>query len=195
MAFADSNLDTLVVKVRADTSGFASGVADIRSQLDGPLASGLDAAGRSLERALIRATTSGKFGFDDLKRVALGALNDIAAQAIRGDLRSLFGGGGSSSGGSLLGSLASAASSLFGGSPGRATGGPVTGGSAYMVGERGPELFVPTAAGRIQPMGGRGAVSVTVNVAAPRDASPGVMMKTGSQVARAVSRALDKAQG
>ncbi len=195
MAFADDNLDTLVVKARADTSGFASGVADIRSQLDGPLASGLDAAGRSLERALIRATTSGKFGFDDLKRVALGALNDIAAQAIRGDLRSLFGGGGSSGGG-LLGNLASAASSLFGGSPGRATGGPVTGGSAYMVGERGPELFVPTAAGRIQPLGGgRGAVSVTVNVAAPRDASPGVMQRTGAQVARAVSRALDKAQG
>ena len=194
MAFADDNLDTLVVRVRADTSGFASGVADIRSQLDGPLASGLDAAGRSLERALIRATTSGKFGFDDLKRAALGALNDIAAQAIRGDLRSLFGGGGSSGGG-LLGSLAGAASSLFGGSPGRATGGPVTGGSAYMVGERGPELFVPTAAGRIQPLGGRGAVNVTVNVAAPRDASPGVMMKTGNQVARAVGRALDKAQG
>ncbi len=179
------------MKVRADTSGFSAGVADIRGQLDGPLASGLDAAGRGLERALIKATTTGKFGFDDLRKVALSTLAQIAASAIKTDLGALFGGG--NSGGGLLGSLAS----LFGGSPGRATGGPVTGGSAYMVGERGPELFVPTAAGRIQSMasGGRGPVSVTVNVAAPTGAAPDVMMRTGSQVARAVSRALDKANG
>lgn len=184
-------LDTLVVRVRADTSGFASGVADMRAQLDGPLASGLDTAARGLERALGRAVTSGKFGFDDLKRVAVAALADIAASAVKADLGALFGGGGGSGGG-LLGSLAS----LFGGKPGRATGGPVTGGSAYLVGERGPELFVPTAAGRVQPLGGsRGPVSVTVNVAAARDASPRVMAQTGAQVARAVSRALDKANG
>lgn len=182
-------LDTLVVRVRADTSGFTSGVADMRAQLDGPLASGLDTAARGLERALGRAVTSGKFGFDDLKRVAVAALADIAASAVRTDLGALFGGGGG--GGGLLGSLAS----LFGGKPGRATGGPVTGGSAYLVGERGPELFVPTAAGRVQPLTGRGTVNVTVNVAAPRDAAPRVMAQTGAQVARAVSRALDKAGG
>lgn len=183
-------LDTLVVRVRADTSGFASGVADMRAQLDGPLASGLDTAARGLERALGRAVTSGKFGFDDLKRVAIAALADIAASAVKADLGALFGGGGrGGGGGGLLGSLAS----LFGGKPGRATGGPVTGGSAYLVGERGPELFVPTAAGRVQPLTGRGTVNVTVNVAAPRDAAPRVMAQTGAQVARAVSRALDKA--
>ena len=92
-------LDTLVVRVRADTSGFASGVADIRAQLDGPLASGVENAGRGLERALGRAVTSGKFGFDDLKRVALAALADIAAGALKGDLRAIFGGGGSGAAG------------------------------------------------------------------------------------------------
>ena len=43
------------------------------------------------------------------------------------------------------------------GSPGvyhRALGGPVTPRSAYMVGERGPEMFVPNAAGNIVPGGG-----------------------------------------
>ncbi len=186
-------LDTLVVKVRADTSGFAAGVADIRAQLDGPLASGVEAAGRGLERSLARAVVGGKLGFDDLKRVALAALADIAAGAVRSDLRALTGGGGGTGG--LLGSLASAAAALFGGAPGRATGGPVTGGSAYLVGERGPELFVPTSAGRVQPLAqGRAPVSVTVNVAAPHDASAAVMQRTGAQVARAVSRALDKAQ-
>ncbi len=193
MPSPNDELDTLVVKVRADTSGFASGVADIRAQLDGPLASGVDAAGRNLERSLARAVVGGKFGFDDLKRVALAALADIASAAVRSDLRALTGGG--DTGGGLLGTLASAAASLFGGAPGRATGGPVTGGNAYLVGERGPEVFVPTAAGRIQPLGqGRGAVSVTVNVAAPREASPATMQRTGAQVARAVSRALEKAQ-
>ena len=186
-------LDTLVVRVRADTSGFASGIADIRSQLDGPLANGIEGAARGLERALGRAVTSGKFGFDDLKRVAVAALADIAASALKGDLRGLLGGGGGAGG--LIGSLATAAAGLLGGKPGRATGGPVTGGSAYLVGERGPELFVPTAAGRVQPLGGRGAVNVTVNVAAPREASPRMMAQTGAQVARAVSRALEKANG
>jgi phage-related minor tail protein len=43
-----------------------------------------------------------------------------------------------------------------------AGGGPVFGGSSYLVGERGPELFVPSSSGSIVP-GGRGG-SVTVNV-------------------------------
>jgi hypothetical protein len=39
--------------------------------------------------------------------------------------------------------------SLFGG--GRAAGGPVTAGTPYVVGERGPELFVPQNTGKIIP--------------------------------------------
>lgn len=35
--------------------------------------------------------------------------------------------------------------------PGRAAGGPVSGGSPYIVGERGPELFVPSGSGAIVP--------------------------------------------
>jgi hypothetical protein len=51
----------------------------------------------------------------------------------------------------------------FGG--GRAMGGPVSAGTAYMVGERGPELFVPKGSGTIVPNGaGRGAtINLTVN--------------------------------
>lgn len=53
--------------------------------------------------------------------------------------------------------------------PGRAAGGPVSGGSPYIVGERGPEVFVPSASGAIVPnnrladvMGGGGG-GVTYN--------------------------------
>jgi hypothetical protein len=64
------------------------------------------------------------------------------------------------------------------------------------VGERGPELFVPQAAGRIEASGQsmRGPVQVTVNVAAPSDAGPTMMAQTGAQVARAVRRALMRAE-
>jgi hypothetical protein len=41
--------------------------------------------------------------------------------------------------------------------PGRAVGGPVSAGMPYMVGERGPELFVPNASGTIVPNGAGGA--------------------------------------
>ena len=47
----------------------------------------------------------------------------------------------------------------------RANGGPVSSGKSYMVGERGPEMFVPNAGGRIVPnsdMGG--STNVVVNV-------------------------------
>jgi phage-related minor tail protein len=187
----ETELETLVIRVRADTSGFMAGLGDMRRELDGPLAQGVDRAGGSIERALARAAVTGKFGFEDLRRVALTALADIAAIAVRTDLGALFGGNGG--GGGLTG-LAASLTGLFGGVPGRAIGGPVTGGSAYLVGERGPELFVPTAAGRIETGGAaRGPINVTVNVAAPREASPAMMQQTGAQVARAVRRALARA--
>jgi len=54
----------------------------------------------------------------------------------------------------------------FGG--GKAMGGPVTSGSSYLVGERGPELFTPNTSGMITPnnrLGGSGGnvVNITVN--------------------------------
>jgi hypothetical protein len=121
-----------------------------------------------------------------LRRVALNALADIAAAAFRTDLGALTGGGGGLNGGlGLLGGL------LLG-APGRATGGPVVGGRPYLVGERGPELFVPQASGRVEAAGGgsRGPVTINVQVSVPRDAGPVVMAQTGAQLARAVRRGL-----
>jgi hypothetical protein len=48
----------------------------------------------------------------------------------------------------------------------RALGGPVVGGSSYLVGERGPELFTPSSSGNITPnhaMGGGANITVNVN--------------------------------
>jgi hypothetical protein len=64
---------------------------------------------------------------------------------------------GSAIGGAIGGALG------FGGN--RAMGGPVSSGTAYVVGERGPELFVPGSSGSIVPNGGgRGnTINLTVN--------------------------------
>ena len=141
----DEEIERLVVSVRADTQGFARDVAEMRGAIDGPLQAGADRAGDAIERALLRATRTGKLGFEDLKRVAMRVLGEIAASALRDGLAAMFGGGSGGSGGGLGAALAS----LFGGAPGRATSGPVSPGRPYWVGERGPELFVPTSAGRI----------------------------------------------
>ena len=187
----DDELDTLVLRVRADTGAFARDVEGMRAALDGPLVRGASAAGDAVEPALVRAARTGRFGFDDLRRVALQALGDIAASAIRLNLGPLGGGAG---GGGAIGQLAGLVSGLFGGAPRRATGGPVVGGRAYVVGERGPELFVPGSAGEIR-AGGTGSagartLNIRVNVSAPAGADEGFMARSGRQVAREVARAI-----
>lgn len=46
---------------------------------------------------------------------------------------------------------------------GRADGGDVSGGTPYVVGERGPEMFVPNTSGRIIPNGGAGGITINMN--------------------------------
>ena len=187
-------LDEMVIAVRADTTAFRREIAAIRAELEGPLATGADAAGRAIERALTRAITTGKLGFEDLKRLALSVLSDIARAAISNGIGAALGGGGQGGGnGGLLSLGASIASALFG-APGRATGGPVSAGRAYRVGERGPELFVPTASGRIEAAGGGAArnIAITVNVRGEAGSEPQRLAQTGRQLARAVRRAVEQ---
>jgi hypothetical protein len=192
----DEEIERLVVSVRADTAAFARDVAEMRGQLEGPLAQGVEQAGRVLESALVRAVRTGKLGFEDLKRVALAAMAEIAAAAIRGGLDAAFGRGGGAGGGKS--GLAAAAAQLLAallGAPGRATGGPVAPGRPYWVGERGPELFVPTASGRVEAAGGAARdirLSITVN--APAGAEPQALARSSRQVARAVRQALLRAE-
>ena len=183
----DEEIERLVIDVRADTTAFARDVAAMRGELEGPLAAGADRAGRAIERTLLRAVQSGKLGFEDLKKVALSVMAEIAASAIRGGLQQILGSGG------LLGGLLA----LRGGARGRAPGGPVSPAGPYWVGERGPELFIPTASGAIAPAGAAGArevrVAITVNAAA--DTAPAALARSSRQVARAVKAALDEAGG
>lgn len=187
----DEEIERLVVGVRADTSAFARDVAEMRAQLEGPLAAGADRAGHALEHALLRAVRTGRVGFEDLKRVALSVMAEIAAAAVRGGIASLSGAQGSPQASGLMAVAAQVLGAALG-APGRATGGPVAPGRAYLVGERGPELFVPTASGRVEASGaGSGRdirMSITIN--APPGAEPQALTASSRQVARAVKRAL-----
>lgn len=176
----DEEIERLVVSVRADTQGFARDVQAMRAELDGPFGAGVDRAGRALEAGLARAIRTGKLGFEDLARVAMSVLSAIAASAVRSGVHSIL-----TTIGGAIGPL---------GLPGRATGGPVSPGRAYVVGERGPELFVPSAAGQVAAPAAPPAseVRVTINVNTPpgSDGSQ-ALVRSGRQVARAVRRALE----
>jgi hypothetical protein len=183
----DETIDTLVVSVRADTAAFARDVSAMRGELEGPLVAGAGRAGRLIDNSLAKAITTGKVGFEDLKKVALAAMADIAQASLRALFHSPGGGG---VGASLINGLGSLVASLVG-SPGRATGGPVSGGRPYVVGERGPELFVPSGSGRIEQFGGGARdVRVAIAIQAPQPGDPQVLRQSSRQVARAIRSAL-----
>ena len=98
--------------------------------------------------AMIQAVSRGENAFEafgqGVKAVLVQVIQKLAATAVlAGILSAIFPGG--------LGG-AQGFSAIFGRLAGfRATGGPVSGGSPYVVGERGPELFVPAVSGSIVP--------------------------------------------
>jgi hypothetical protein len=71
---------------------------------------------------------------------------------------------------------------------GLAAGGPVSAGTPYVVGEKGPELFVPAGAGAIQPMGtGGGGVTVNLDMSQTQGASdPSSALAFGRKIKAAV---------
>ena len=82
----------------------------------------------------------------DVKSMVSSILADLAQLTLRRNVLEPLFGGGSGGGAGLFGDLMS---SFFGGF--RADGGGVDAGRAYMVGERGPEMFIPSQSGAIVP--------------------------------------------
>jgi|GEM_PF-1576648 len=152
--------------LRAVASGLVEAIPTTGARIDG-LGRGLRASFRSFGRSLVRSV--------------LESLQATLADALGEALPALLGGGRASGGGSLGGSLLRAVLPSFGGglpfpvapggipiSPfgGLARGGRVAPGRAFLVGEAGPELFVPSTAGEIVPnarLAAAPAVSVVQN--------------------------------
>lgn len=94
----------------------------------------------------------------------------------------------SQNGNGILGSLINGVADLFGA---RAFGGPVGAGKPYLVGERGPELFVPQTAGRINPDVSSGHVNITMHIST-QDAQS--FRASEAQIAAAMMDAARRAQ-
>lgn len=124
-------------------------------------------AGASLVRSLGHAAADGKVTLAELAQAVLSAVNAAAG----------------AKGGGLSDALASVFSSAFSGA--RADGGPVLGGGAYLVGERGPEVFRPAGAGSVEPASS----GLTVNVTVEGGGAP-ALVRSDAQVAQALARAV-----
>jgi hypothetical protein len=108
--------------------------------------------------SLIEGARDGKLG---LKEV-LGVLDDLSAKLLKMASEKIFellfaGAFGPST------SATSSGTGILAGLLGRAGGGPVSAGTPYMVGEKGPELFVPKQSGSIVP-GGGGGMAPIINI-------------------------------
>jgi phage-related minor tail protein len=187
----DTVLDTLVVNVRADTQGLKQSLVSARGDFDALAVGAQSAAGR-MERAFEKFLRTGEFNFESLRSIALGVLNDIASAALQQLLGGILGGKpGGGIGNILVGGLLGAL-----GLPGRATGGLVNAATPYLVGERGPELFVPSGFGRVEALqsGAARSVNVTINMQGS-SSDPRHMARSANQVAVAVRRALLQSEG
>lgn len=158
-------------KAAAALSEFASGpVIDAARAID----QAMDRTFRSMEHSIARAVVAGRTSFSEF---VTGVLHDLDRLAARSYVVQPFE--------NVLSQLVSSIIPVGGA---RAAGGPVEAGNAYLVGENGPEMFVPNTSGAIAP---NPRPSIVLNVQA-RDAQS--FLKSETQLAAMLSRALARGQ-
>jgi len=135
--------------------------------------------GSTISSGIIDAISAAVDGTKSLGDVANNVLRDIANTLLRFGLNTLT---SSLAGNDGVGFF----SKLFGG--GRASGGTVRGGTSYLVGERGPELFTPNRSGSIAPNAAMGGSTIVVNVN-----SSGSQAQGGDQNAKQLGQAIGAA--
>jgi phage-related minor tail protein len=132
--------------------------------------------GLQIGREMEKAARAGSLSFQGMVTSILKDLARLAIkQAVGGVLSSVLGQAGG--GGSFSGA--------------RAEGGPVVSGGAYLVGERGPELFRPASTGTIETAAAP--TSVTVNFHLGSNANMDEFRRSQGQISTLLSRAV--AQG
>lgn len=161
-------------------TGQAERAGDALTRLaDGPaqqaaeaMSTAFERAGHSIETALTRAARSGELSFSAMADAILRDLSRIATERfITGPLDNLM-------------SQFAAQLPFF---AARGDGGPVQPGGAYLVGERGPEVFTPSVAGQVS-----AAAPIQVAVNLQGAASGETLRRSESQIATALARAVRK---
>ena len=145
--------------------------------------------GSTIQNGVVSAISAAVEGTRSLGEIASNVLRNIASQLLRLGVSQLFGafnfGGG---GGGSAGPNVDLIGQYMGG---RALGGAVGAGRSYLVGERGPELFVPGAQGNIVPNNAMGSANVTVNVDASGSSVEG-NADQASQLGKAIGIAVQQ---
>jgi tape measure domain-containing protein len=118
-------------------------------------------------------------GTEDWNAVLSDTLKSLSQVLLKAGLNALGGGDGKGF-----------FSLLSGGITGRATGGPVSSGTPYLVGEKGPELMVPGRSGSVVPnnaLGGSTVVNITINEnGGGTTAASGPNKQSAAQMARLI---------
>jgi hypothetical protein len=156
----------------SEAASALEGLREPAERAAGAIGEAFDRAGESLARSLARAAADGEVSLAELARAVLAAVNS-----------GLGAGAGAATGGGLGAAVTAALGGLFGGT--RADGGPVSAGAAYLVGERGPEVFRPGGTGTIEPVAGPG---VTINVSV--DGGAPALLRSEAQIAQMLARAV-----
>jgi phage-related minor tail protein len=133
-------------------------------------------AGEAISGTLEAAALSGSLSFSNMAESILQDLARIALELVVAEpLSSLGEQLGQSVAGSIGGILGQ-----------RQDGGPVLGGAPYLVGEQGPEVFVPNTSGAIVPTGPAQVINITIQ--AQGDAVSAVQ-RSERQITAAIARA------
>jgi len=167
--FGPSGLETVPLEA-AEAAAALESLKEPAERAARSIEQAFDRAGESLAASLTRAAADGEITLTELARAVLAAANSAVG--------TLMGGGGG-----LGEALANAVGGLFSGA--RADGGPVMSGGAYLVGERGPEVFRPLQAGVVGGVEGPGMVlNLKVEGGAPG------LLRSETQIAQALARAV-----
>lgn len=128
-------------------------------------------AGESLAKSLSRAASDGKISLGELAAAVIAAINSAGSTSTGGGLNA------------ALSQALSTASTSYGGA--RAAGGAVANNRAYVVGENGPEVFVPNTSGQIQ-SSSSSSITVNMNLNGTQDS----LVRSEAQLATAIRRAV-----
>ncbi len=157
--------------------------------------------GQGVEDGIVSGLTDAVMGTQTLAQAAIGVLNNLKRKLVEvamqravsgignffgNALSGIFGGGGGLVGNKASSFLGGANAFTGGGSSvspllGFANGGRPPVGRASLVGEKGPELFVPRSAGTIIPNNAMGGGSTTNNIVVNVDASGSSVAGNGSE--------------
>lgn len=144
-------------KIKEDISGLAKLMKEASEQIEVTMLETLGRAQKTLSQDLARSLTEGKNAMDAFKNFFKTIVTQMIAETLRlMVIQPILQG--------IFGAFGMPISFSAGGMPSfRADGGPVMKNKPYIVGEEGPELFVPGASGNIVPNGQFGGGGTTVN--------------------------------